>query len=215
MFIPIDIVKKQNFKKAYDNTKRRRVFRDKIVDSARSPILYNIEVGRAHVNKISNGPFSATSRTRVTQNNIGAHPLQSDRGVIAREMLRDLGLTIDFTRDKNYSLKTEQAFSLPLLPNPNLVDWGTLNASKLKKVSTEYAFKDSNDPFYATTLDVLDVYNPRKKYAKEQSATGKYVYVPDTSKIAANLTEINLSNVGTGKSKYFKYSPITRSPGII
>ncbi len=206
MFIPIGVVKKQNFKKAVQNTQGKRIFKDKAVSAKRSPFLYNIEIGHEYLQSVAHGPFSPASSSKVKQG-MPRSPTSGDRGYLARELLSDLGVMIDPVRKKSHSLVAEEASKLSLLANPNLIDWDAINNAKVQSVSTEYAFKDSNDPFYAHTLDQLNEYSPREKYVKESDPHGKPAYIPDTSKLASSLVQLNLSNISFGKTKYF-HNPV-------
>jgi hypothetical protein len=190
MYIPATILKKGNFDKASRQRNKVKVFRDKVVDSGQSPLLYNIELGLQEMSAAVTGTANSSFKT-------GLSATSSDRGYVARDMLAESNIAYD-NDTKGFSLLNSQS-NVQGLHNKNIMDTKQFQETTNEYVTAENQFPEVNDPFY--NLDENEMAN--ETYSKEQDSQGILMQIPDLSMLASGLTVMNVSINFKGKTKYF------------
>ena len=187
MHIPKSVLTvESNFEKQGTRGSDTMLFKDKSVNMAQEPLLFGIEAGLAVTDVVVNGD-AGNLRVNTSQK------IQSEG---ARNLLRQLNIAY-VNIPKDFSLITDTSGNA-LIENKNI-----LNTSAFEKifsigVTAIDKFPTNTDPFYK-----LDEGNLSNYYYEVETMAGVVVNVPDLSKVASNMTTLNLSATYHGASKYF------------
>ena len=196
MHLPTEILKKGDFSKTEKKSGRQRVFKDKIVDSRLSPLLYNIETGNLEMDFVIDGTDSNFKMMMETTS--------ADRGYVARQML--LKTNISFVSgEKEFSLLKEMS-DKEEIKNKNITDIEQFEQTYNSSTTAEDKYKYASDPFFKADENQ----ESNQVYIQEVDEHDQIAIPPDLSRIASAIANINLSRTYKGKSKYF----IKHSSGV-
>jgi hypothetical protein len=194
MYLPSTVLKNGNFDKASKKGTQQKVFKDKIVDSSLSPLLYNIETGILEMEFVVDG-YDSNFKMHMD-------PVSADRGYLARKMLLKTNVSYVSGEREFTLLRTNKGD----LKNKNITDETQYEETFNENTTAEDKFKDTNDPFYKSDEDQTS----SEAYLQEVDENEQIAVPPDLSRIASDMVAMNMSKSHKGKAKYF----IKHSSGV-